>query len=119
MTGGAGGGDEATAQATTRRLAEASELVLAGGEEMAAAAEGLSAETPEFESIRPRQETAVEKLAEALALLQPPPQQQQEQQEQQEQRQSIARAEHRPMISAWVTGRRFSGGHLGRRGRPC
>jgi len=91
MMGDAAGADEATAQETTRRLAQASELVLAAGEEMAAASEGLSVEAPEFEGVRQRQDTAVAKLAEALALLQPPEQQQgqqgqgQEQQGQQEQ----------------------------------
>jgi len=88
MMGGAAGADQATAQETTRRLAQASEWVLVAGEEMAAASEGLSVEAPEFESIRQRQDTAVEKLVEALALLQPPGQQQGQQgqdQEQQEQ----------------------------------
>jgi len=67
--------DAATAQAATEQLIQASELVLAASEEMRGALEGLREATPARESIRARQTTAVNKLAEAIALLQPPQQQ--------------------------------------------
>jgi len=84
--------DEAAAQDATRRLTEASELVLLASEAMKVAGEELAFEAPGFESIRAQQITAVEKLVEALAVLQPPqeqqdPGQQDQQQEQEEQQQ--------------------------------
>jgi Ca-activated chloride channel family protein len=75
--------DEAAAQAATEKLIQASELVLAAAEEMGGAAAGLADEAPEREAIRTHQTAAIEKLAEAIQLLQPP--QQQEQQEQDDQ----------------------------------
>jgi Ca-activated chloride channel family protein len=92
--------DEAAAAEAVEKLTQASELVLAAGAEMARAAEGLGAEEKEFESIRSQQTTAVEKLAEALALLQPPQEQQepqeQQQDEQQQQEQQQGQQEEQP-----------------------
>jgi Ca-activated chloride channel family protein len=92
MAGGATDVDPAAAKEMTQRLTQASELVLLASEDMKAASEGLSAEAPEFEALRQEQDAAVEKLAEALTLLQPEDQQQQcdqgqQQQEQQQQEQ--------------------------------
>jgi hypothetical protein len=64
--------DEATAQAATEQLIQASEFVLTASEEMLSAAEGLREVAPERESIRTQQTNAVKKLAEAIARLQPP-----------------------------------------------
>ncbi len=81
--------DEAAAQAASETLTRASELVLTAGQEMTAAADGLTAEALELEAIRQRQDDAVNRLAEALALLQPPQEQQPgEQQEQSEEQQA-------------------------------
>jgi hypothetical protein len=81
--------DEAAAAEATEKLIQASELVLYAGTEMASAGEALGAEPREVASVRQHQTTAVEYLAEALALLQPPqqPQEQQEQGDPQEQQQ--------------------------------
>jgi Ca-activated chloride channel family protein len=64
--------DPTAAQAATEQLIQASEHVLAASDEMRAAAEGLREPAPEREIIRAQQTTAVSKLAEAIALLQPP-----------------------------------------------
>ena len=85
MAGGAADVDPAAAQEATERLTRASELVLLASDDMKAASTGLSAEAPEFEAPRQEQDAAVEKLAEALALLQPQEQQQGEQDQQQQQ----------------------------------
>jgi len=85
MAGGAADVDPAAAQEATERLTRASELVLLASDDMKAASEGLSAEAPEFEAPRQEQDAAVEKLAEALALLQPQEQRQGEQDQQQQQ----------------------------------
>ncbi len=68
--------DEAAAQAATEQLIQASELVLAASEEMRGAAGGLREASPEREAIRNQQTTAVAKLSEAIALLEPPQEQQ-------------------------------------------
>jgi Ca-activated chloride channel family protein len=69
--------DEATAQAATEQLIQASELVLAASEEMQGAAAGLHETPPERENVRNQQTAAVNKLAEAIALLEPPQDEQQ------------------------------------------
>ena len=68
--------DEAAAQAATEQLIQASEFVLAASEEMHRAAERLREAAPERETVRAHQGTAVQKLAEAIALLQPPQEEQ-------------------------------------------
>ena len=73
---------DAAAAEATEKLIQASELVLYAGAEMAGAAQGLGAAPHDFEAIRQHQTTAIEQLAQALALLQPPQQQQQDPQEQ-------------------------------------
>ena len=77
----------------TQKLSEAASLVAEGKTQMQQAAEQLSDEPPQVETARQRQDTALQKLAEALALLVPPQQQQDQQQQQsseseQEQQQS-------------------------------
>jgi hypothetical protein len=91
--------DEAAAEDAARRLTEASELVLVAGEAMKVAGEDLAVEAPSFEPVREQQLTAVQKLAEALALLQPPQEQNPEQQQQQpdpEQQQEQEQQEQQP-----------------------
>ncbi len=77
----------------TQKLSEAASLVAEGKTEMQQALEGLNDEPPQVETARERQDVALQKLAEALALLVPPQQQQNQQQPQsseseQEQQQS-------------------------------
>jgi len=77
--------DEEAARQASEKLIRASELVLAASDEMKAAADGLGAEAPALEGIRERQTEAVQRLAEALEILQPPQEQGDQDQEQQEQ----------------------------------
>ncbi|MBW2384868.1 MAG: VWA domain-containing protein [Deltaproteobacteria bacterium] len=81
LIGAEAAADEAVAQAATEQLIRASELVLAASEEMRNAATGLREAAPERETIRAQQTTAVNKLAEAITLLQPPQQEQANDQE--------------------------------------
>ena len=92
--------DPAAAKEAAERLTQASELVLMASQEMLAAADGLeppdptadpnaaSAASPEndLEEVRGQQDAALDKLAEALAILEPPqPESEPENQEQQDQ----------------------------------
>lgn len=72
-------------QQSQKNMAEAAKLVDAGGEEMGSAHEALAAEEPALPPAREHQDKALEKLIEALALLQPPQENQQNQQQQQQQ----------------------------------
>jgi Ca-activated chloride channel family protein len=69
----------------TRKLSEAASLVAEGQTEMQLAAKQLNDQAPEVETVRAHQDSALQKLAEALALLVPPQQQNQRQQQQQQQ----------------------------------
>jgi Ca-activated chloride channel family protein len=83
------GADSAAADdAAADKLVRASELVLVASDEMGAAAEGLDAGSPDPDAIREQQSSAVQKLGEALEILQPPqqdPSQQEASSDQQEQ----------------------------------
>lgn len=72
-------------QNIAQQLAEAAKLVADGGTEMQKAGEGLSAEKPDFGPARKSQDEALQKLVEALALLNPPQPEQQNQQDQDQQ----------------------------------
>jgi hypothetical protein len=74
-------------QQAGQRLAEASELVSAGESEMQKAIAAMNGAPPVAETIRDSQDAALQKLLEALALLQPPQEQPQNQQQPQEQQQ--------------------------------
>ncbi|MEM7164138.1 MAG: VWA domain-containing protein [Planctomycetota bacterium] len=86
------GTDPAQAQEQAQRIARAAELVTAARQEMEQAgfALGSSEDEDSLNDGRTHQDTALQQLAQALALLQPPQdqQQQQDQQEQQEQQQA-------------------------------
>ncbi len=72
-------------QKIVRQLAQAAKLVGDGGSEMQKAGEGLSAAKPDFGPARKSQDEALQKLVEALALLNPPQPDQQNQQDQDQQ----------------------------------
>ncbi len=74
-------------QQIQQRFGEAAELVEQGGAEMESADKHLAFKEPLVDQARKHQDQALQKLAEALALLQPPPPQQQNQQNQQQQQQ--------------------------------
>ncbi|MFL2936517.1 MAG: VWA domain-containing protein [Myxococcota bacterium] len=95
--------DPQAAEEAAERLTQASELVLMASQDMLAAADGLEVEEssedpdtepplPDLETIQGQQDAALEKLAEALAILEPPqpesqpqdPEQDQEENEQPE-----------------------------------
>jgi Ca-activated chloride channel family protein len=67
------------------RLAEASELVSAGESEMQKTVDAMNSDQPVAETITTTQDAALQKLLEALALLQPPQPQSENQQQPQEQ----------------------------------
>ena len=85
--------DPAAAQEAAEKLARASELVLMASQDMMAAADGLEKDmlkTDEYdlEPVRIQQDKALEKIQEALAVLEPPqPKQDEEEQEPEEQEQ--------------------------------
>ena len=68
----------AAAEEAAERLTQASELVLMASQDMLAAADGLESEPlpdaapPDLETIRGQQDAALDKLAQALAILEPP-----------------------------------------------
>ncbi len=68
----------------TQKLTEAASLVAEGQSEMKLAGEQLNDEAPQVETARSHQDSALQRLAEALALLVPPQQQNQQQQDQQQ-----------------------------------
>jgi hypothetical protein len=72
-------------QKTAQQLAEAAKLVADGGTEMQKAGDRLSAEKPDLGAARKSQDEALQKLVEALALLNPPQPEQQNQQDQDQQ----------------------------------
>lgn len=74
-------------QQIQQRFGEAAKLVEQGGTEMESADKHLAFKAPLADQARKHQDQALQKLAEALALLQPPPPQQQNQQNQQQQQQ--------------------------------
>jgi Ca-activated chloride channel family protein len=74
-------------QQIQQRFGEAANLVEQGGTEMESADKHLAFKEPLVDQARKHQDQALQKLAEALALLQPPPPQQQNQQNQQQQQQ--------------------------------
>lgn len=76
---------QADAAAMAEQLRKAAELVAAGEAEMRLAGESMSAEQPAWKRARQHQDTALEKLVEALSLLVPPQQQQDRDQQQQQQ----------------------------------
>lgn len=87
-------GAAAQAAAQAKKLSEAQGLVAAGKDEMTKARDGLSKSVAQtgvsydFTPIKSAQQTAVENLQKALAILQPPPQQNQNQQDQSQDGQS-------------------------------
>jgi hypothetical protein len=72
-------------QKIAQQLAEAAKLVADGGTEMQTAGERLSAEKPDMGAARKNQDEALQKLVEALTLLNPPQPEQQNQQDQDQQ----------------------------------
>ncbi|MEE3328450.1 MAG: VWA domain-containing protein [Myxococcota bacterium] len=96
--------DPAAAEEAAERLTQASEWVLMASQDMLAAADGLEVESPaedpdaetplpDLERIRGQQDAALDKLAKALAILQPPqpesqPEDQEENQDQEQQQES-------------------------------
>ena len=92
-------------QQMQERFAQAAKLVQQGGTEMESAHKHLAFKEPLVDQARKHQDEALQKLAEALALLQPPPppeqnqqnqQQQQQQQNQQQQGQDEQKQEQNP-----------------------
>ncbi len=69
-------------QKITQQLAQAAKLVADGGTAMQKAGESLSADKPDLGTARKSQDEALQKLVEALALLNPPQPNQQNQQDQ-------------------------------------
>ncbi len=80
-------------QQMQERYAQAAKLVEQGGMQMETADENLAFVKPIVGQARKHQDQALEKLAEALALLQPPQQDQQNQQDQQQQDQQQQQGE--------------------------
>lgn len=103
LLGSESGADPAAAEQTAERLTRAAELVLEASGDMEAAAEDLAADAPGIDVVRGRQDEAVARLAEALALLEPPgadPQQGPQQPEQQAGQQPSPESETEPTESA-------------------
>ena len=80
-------------QQMAQQFTEATKLVAEGEAFMKSAVETMSQEKIELDPIRTHQDDALQKLAEALALLQPPQQQEQNQQEQQSEDQQQSESE--------------------------
>jgi len=76
------------AAAVYQPLEQASQFVAEATDDMQAVVEGMSQEPADVNTARTHQDEALEKLAEAIALLVPPQQQDQQQQDQQQQEQN-------------------------------
>ncbi len=91
--------DPAEQAQKAEQMKEAAELVASARGAMREAWQALRNESPSLEEARGFQDGAVEKLLEAIALLEPPQQNQQEQEQEQEQQQDQGEGEQQPQES--------------------